>query len=72
MAAAQFFSVFLSCEADQRVGSDLPVGENTALRSSYEGRGRRSITFAMSLGIRQKQKFGQGDVISSAYRKRQS
>jgi len=36
----------------------LPVGENTAIRSSYEGRGRRSITFAMSLGIRQEQDFG--------------
>jgi hypothetical protein len=29
-------------------GSGHPVGENTATRSSYEGRGRLSITFAMS------------------------
>jgi hypothetical protein len=27
----------------------LPVGENTVIRSSYEGHGRRSITLAMSL-----------------------
>jgi hypothetical protein len=30
-------------------GSGLPLGKNTAIRSSYEGRGRRSITLAMSL-----------------------
>jgi len=29
-------------------GSGLPVGENTAIHSSYEGLGRRSITLAMS------------------------
>jgi len=27
-------------------GTGRPVGENTALRSSYEGRGRRSITLS--------------------------
>jgi hypothetical protein len=30
-------------------GSGLPVGLNTAMHSSYEGRGRLSITLAMSL-----------------------
>jgi hypothetical protein len=30
-------------------GSGLPVGLNTDILSSYEGRGRRSITLAMSL-----------------------
>jgi hypothetical protein len=29
-------------------GAGLPAGENTATRSSYEGRGHRSITLAMS------------------------
>ena len=33
---------------NSRDGSGLPVGENTAIRSEYEGRGRLSITFAMS------------------------
>ena len=51
MAAAQFFSVFLSCEADQHVGSDLPVDENTTIRSSYEGHGRRSITWGDVVGV---------------------
>jgi hypothetical protein len=49
-------------------GSGLPLGKNTATRSSYEGVGRRSITLAMSLARRQEQNFGQRDVISSAYR----
>jgi hypothetical protein len=30
-------------------GSGLPVGENTDIRSSYDGLGRRTITLAMSL-----------------------
>jgi hypothetical protein len=41
-------SAQLPCNQTSLDGSGLPVGENTAIRSSDEGRGRLLITLAMS------------------------